>query len=105
VRRQVEIEAKYAGYLKRQREQVERFHRNEGRRIPEWVDYERFPELRFEAREKLARVRPTSLGQASRIGGISPADVAMLMVCLEGRGRRPPAGETEPAAPAAEPDA
>jgi len=97
VRRQVEIEAKYAGYLKRQREQVERFRRSEGKRIPEGLDYEQIPELRAEAREKLARVRPASLGQASRISGISPADVAVLMVCLEGRRKA--------SAPAAEADA
>ena len=104
VRRQVEIEAKYAGYLKRQREQVERFRRSEDKRIPEWFDYERIPQMRFEAREKLGRVRPASLGQASRISGISPADVAMLMIYLEGRGR-PTADATESVASATEPDA
>ncbi len=84
---QAEIETKYAGYLARQREQVERFRRNEEQRIPGWVDYERVPQLRAEARQKLGRVRPASLGQAARVSGISPADVAVLMVHIEG-GRR-----------------
>ncbi len=100
VRQQVEIEAKYAGYMKRQREQVERFRRNEDRRIPASVDYDRVPELRFEAREKLARIRPASLGQASRIAGISPADLTTLMIWLETR--RPRTAPPQ-AAPSEEP--
>ena len=87
VREQVEIELKYEGYLKRQAAQIERFRRNEGTRIPEWLDYEAIPELRLEAREKLGAVRPVSLGQASRVSGISPADVSLLMVYVEGRRR------------------
>jgi tRNA uridine 5-carboxymethylaminomethyl modification enzyme len=81
-RRQVEIEAKYAGYLARQRAQVERARRMEGRPIPPDLDYTRVPHLRAEAREKLARVRPRSLGQAGRIAGIGPADLAVLMIYL-----------------------
>ncbi|MHC4480520.1 MAG: tRNA uridine-5-carboxymethylaminomethyl(34) synthesis enzyme MnmG, partial [Planctomycetota bacterium] len=64
VREQVEIEVKYEGYIARQRRQIEKFRRNEDRRIPDWLDYEAIPELRREAREKLAAVRPASLGQA-----------------------------------------
>jgi len=88
VREQVEIELKYEGYLKRQMEQIERFRRNEDKRIPEWIDYEAIPELRREAREKFGERRPCSLGQAARISGISPADVSILMVYMEGRRRQ-----------------
>jgi len=90
VREQVEIETKYAGYLKRQQEQIEKFRSSENRKIPAWIDYERIPELRSEAREKLSAMKPASLGQAARISGISPADISILMVYVEGRcgGRR-----------------
>lgn len=88
VREQVEIEAKYEGYLKRQRDQIEKFRRNEDRRIPAWLDYNAIPELRTEAREKLSAIQPASLGQASRISGISPADVSLVMVYVEGRRRQ-----------------
>ncbi len=94
VREQVEIETKYEGYLNRQREQVERFRRNEDTRIPSWLHYGGIPELRAEAKEKLGAIRPVSLGQASRISGISPADIAILMVYVEGRRRAQPAGES-----------
>jgi len=87
VREQVEIEAKYEGYLKRQLAQVEKFRRREEARIPAWLDYDAIPELRAEAREKLSRAQPASLGQASRISGIAPADIAILMVYMEGRRR------------------
>jgi len=87
VREQVEIELKYEGYLERQRRQVEKFRRNENRRIPDWLDYNAIPELRYEAKEKLSAVRPVSVGQAARISGISPADIAIVMVYLEGRRR------------------
>jgi len=93
---QVEIEAKYEGYLQRQVEQVEKFRRNEDTPIPNWLDYAAIPELRFEAKEKLATVRPISLGQASRISGISPADVSILMVYIEGRRRLHLTAEREP---------
>jgi tRNA uridine 5-carboxymethylaminomethyl modification enzyme len=79
---QVEIEAKYASYLARQQEQVERSRRMEERPIPADLDYAGVPQLRIEAREKLARIRPRSLGQAARIAGIGPADLAVLMVYL-----------------------
>jgi tRNA uridine 5-carboxymethylaminomethyl modification enzyme len=87
VAEQVEIEVKYEGYLERQRRQVERFRRNENTRIPAWFDYAAIPELRNEAKEKLGAVRPVSLGQASRISGISPADMAIVMIHMESRRR------------------
>ena len=83
VREQVEIQLKYAGYIARQERQVEEFRRAENRRIPEDIDYAAIPALKAEAREKLARIRPVSIGQASRISGVSPADVAVLLVWLE----------------------
>lgn len=80
---QVVLEAKYSGYIERQAAEVERFQRLENRRIPPTFDYAAVPQLRPEAREKLHRVRPTSIGQASRISGITPADLAMLLLYLE----------------------
>jgi tRNA uridine 5-carboxymethylaminomethyl modification enzyme len=82
---QVTIDAKYAGYIGRQSEQVERFRRLEDKRIPIDVDYGAIPQLRAEAREKLDRVRPLSLGQAARISGINPADIATLLIHLKRR--------------------
>ena len=82
---QVEIQLKYAGYIARQQRQVEEFQRAETRRLPEDLDYGAIPALKVEAREKLAKIRPVSIGQASRISGVSPADVAVLMVWLEQR--------------------
>jgi tRNA uridine 5-carboxymethylaminomethyl modification enzyme len=81
---QVTLELRYAGYINRQAAQVERFQRLEGRLIPPHFDFSGVPQLRAEAREKLARVRPTSLGQASRISGITPADLALVLLYLEG---------------------
>jgi tRNA uridine 5-carboxymethylaminomethyl modification enzyme len=80
---QVLLEAKYAGYVGRQAAQVERFRRLESRAIPPHFDYDAVPQLRAEAKEKLSRVRPASLGQAGRISGICPADLAVLMIYLE----------------------
>ena len=82
---QVTIDAKYAGYIGRQSEQVERFRRLEDKRIPPDLAYRAIPQLRAEAREKLERVRPLSLGQAGRISGISPADIATLLIHLKRR--------------------
>ena len=82
---QVEIEAKYAGYLARQEAQIERTRRMEERAIPAALDYCGLSHLRVEAKEKLARVRPRTLGQAARIAGIGPADLAVLMIHLESR--------------------
>jgi tRNA uridine 5-carboxymethylaminomethyl modification enzyme len=80
---QVVLEAKYSGYVGRQAAEVERFRRMEDRRIPPQFDYAAVPQLRAEAREKLTRVRPTSLGQASRISGITPADLTVLLFYLD----------------------
>ncbi|MFO0841801.1 MAG: tRNA uridine-5-carboxymethylaminomethyl(34) synthesis enzyme MnmG [Gemmataceae bacterium] len=82
-RDQVVLEAKYAGYVGRQAAQVERFQKLESRAIPPHFDYHAVPQLRFEAREKLSRVRPATLGQAGRISGINPADLAVLVIYLE----------------------
>jgi tRNA uridine 5-carboxymethylaminomethyl modification enzyme len=83
VAEQVNIQIKYEGYIKRQLQQVEQFKRLEERRIPEDIDYDEVMGLRLEARQKLAAVRPVSIGQAGRISGVSPADVNMLLVHLE----------------------
>ena len=80
---QVTIEAKYNGYIGRQVEQIERFRRLEDKPIPDDLDYRAIPQLRAEAREKFQRIRPLSLGQAGRISGISPADIATLLVHLK----------------------
>jgi len=79
---QVELRLKYEGYIRRQLKQVEEFSRLEQRRIPRGLDYDRVTGLRLEAREKLKKIRPESFGQASRISGVSPADIAVLMVQL-----------------------
>jgi len=94
VREQVEIELKYEGYVQRQRAQVERFRRMENRQIPKDVDYDRIKDLKPEARQKLAQVRPRSLGQASRISGVSPADLSVLMVYLTAKSKTPPSQGT-----------
>jgi len=80
---QVVIEAKYRGYIDRQAAEVERFRAMEGRQIPAAFDYTAVPQLRAEAREKLSRLRPASLGQASRVSGITPADLAVLLFYLD----------------------
>ena len=85
---QVEIEVKYEGYIKRQTQQIEKFRASEDKNIPAWIDYMAIPELRHEAKEKLSAVQPVSIGQASRISGISPADISILLVYVEGRRRR-----------------
>jgi tRNA uridine 5-carboxymethylaminomethyl modification enzyme len=79
---QVVLEAKYSGYIERQAAQVERFQRLESRPIPAHFDFAAVPQMRAEAREKLSRIRPASVGQASRISGISPADLAVLLAYL-----------------------
>ena len=80
---EVEIQIKYAGYLTRQEKQVEEFRKEEARLLPENLDYAAIPGLRLEAREKLAAIRPVSIGQACRISGVSPADIAVLLIYLE----------------------
>ena len=87
VRESVEISIRYEGYIRRQKAQVEQFQRMESRRLPEDLDYEAISALRLEARQKLAKARPLNLGQASRISGVSPADITALMVYLENRKR------------------
>ncbi len=79
---QVVLEAKYAGYIDRQAAQVERFQRLESKQIPAHFDFTAIPQLRAEAKEKLQRIRPTSLGQAARISGISPADLAVVLLYI-----------------------
>lgn len=83
VTEQVEIEIKYEGYIERQLHQVEQFKKMEKKKIPEDLDYDEVPSLRTEARQKLRALRPLSLGQASRISGVSPADISVLLVYLE----------------------
>lgn len=82
VREKVEVEIKYEGYIARQRAQVNEMLRLEGKKIPENIDYNDVYGLRLEAREKLDKVRPTDIGQASRISGVSPADVSVLLIYL-----------------------
>jgi tRNA uridine 5-carboxymethylaminomethyl modification enzyme len=82
-REQVILEAKYAGYIQRQATQVERFQQMEDRRIPASFDFHAVPQLRVEAREKFSKIRPTTLGQAGRISGINPTDLAVLMIYLD----------------------
>ena len=79
VRRSVEIEVKYSGYIARQNEKIEQFRRMEGELIPDHIDYEEVAGLSSEAREKLERVKPRSLGQASRISGVTPSDIGNLL--------------------------
>ena len=83
VKQQVEINLKYEGYIKRQLKQVEQFKKLEMKKIPEDLDYEKVGSLRIEARQKLEEYRPISIGQASRISGVSPADISVLLVYLE----------------------
>ncbi len=83
VKQQVEINLKYEGYIKRQLKQVEQFKKLEAKKIPEDLDYEKVGSLRIEARQKLEEYRPISIGQASRISGVSPADISVLLVYLE----------------------
>ena len=87
VREEVEITARYDGYIRKQEEQIARMERLESRRIPAEFDYAAVTSLRLEAAEKLSTVRPRSIGQASRISGVSPADISVLLVYLE-RARR-----------------
>ena len=83
VTEQVNINIKYEGYIQRQMRQVEQFKKLEGKRLPEQIDYTLVPSLRLEAKQKLIKIRPMSVGQASRISGVSPADISVLLVYLE----------------------
>ena len=93
VRQQVEISISYEGYIKKQQEQINRMEKLENKLIPETLDYSLVPSLRDEAREKLADIRPVSVGQAGRISGVSPADVSVLLVYLEQQKRLGEKGE------------
>lgn len=88
VKEQVDINVKYDGYIKRQLRQVEQFKKLEAKKIPTDIDYEKVGSLRIEARQKLEMYRPVSIGQASRISGVSPADISVLLVYMEQYGRR-----------------
>ena len=83
VTEQVEIELKYAGYIRRQQAQIDEQKRLECRRLPAPVNYAAITGLRLEAVEKLMRVQPQSIGQAARISGVSPADISVLLIWLE----------------------
>jgi tRNA uridine 5-carboxymethylaminomethyl modification enzyme len=83
IEEQIEIEVKYEGYIKRQLSQIKKFKEMEKKLIPTGIDYYELDNLRNEAREKLAEVKPISLGQASRIAGVSPADISVLMIYIE----------------------
>ena len=87
VAEQVEINVKYAGYIQRQEIEVEQFKKMEGRSIPEWIDYDKIPGLRTESRLKLKEIQPATIGLASRISGINPTDVSLLMVWIK-RGQK-----------------
>jgi tRNA uridine 5-carboxymethylaminomethyl modification enzyme len=102
VAEQVQIEAKYAGYIEKQRVEVARFRRLEDRRIPPNLEYDALTGLRTEAREKLSSVRPATVGQATRLAGVNPADISVLLVHLK---RLEPGPErSEGAAPAGQPE-
>jgi tRNA uridine 5-carboxymethylaminomethyl modification enzyme len=97
---QVEIAVKYSGYIERQENEVAKFKELEHKQIPAEFDYGLVPSLRLEARQKLAKIRPATIGQASRISGVSPADLSILLVWLK-RG----AGAQDAAAPSTPHDA
>lgn len=90
VREQVSISVKYEGYIKRQMQQVDHFKKLEGRKLDKNIDYDEIKGLRLEARQKLNKVKPESVGQASRISGVSPADISVLLIYLEQRRRVKP---------------
>jgi tRNA uridine 5-carboxymethylaminomethyl modification enzyme len=86
----VEIALKYEGYIERQEVEVEKFKTLEDKQIPGWLDYDTIPNLRPESRQKLKKIRPVTLGQASRIAGVNPSDISILMVWM----KRGPQGAT-----------
>ena len=93
VAEQVGIQIKYEGYINRQLRQVDQFKKLENRLIPQRIDYEDIKGMRIEAKQKLQKIRPLSLGQASRISGVSPADISVLMIYMEQLKRRKAEGE------------
>jgi tRNA uridine 5-carboxymethylaminomethyl modification enzyme len=88
---QVEIEIKYAGYIDRQDIEISKFKSMEQKQIPLWLDYSIIPSLRTEARQKLQQIRPATVGQASRISGVSPADISLVLIWMK-RGPQNPVG-------------
>ena len=85
---EVGIQVKYAGYINLEKEQVEKFKKLEDKKLPENIDYQEIKGLRLEARQKLNKIKPTSVGQASRISGVSPADISVLLIYIETMNRR-----------------
>ena len=85
---QLEVEIKYEGYIRKQLQQIERYKRLEDKKLDENLDYEAIDGLRIEAKQKLSQIKPLSIGQASRISGVSPADINVLMVYLEKKRRQ-----------------
>lgn len=83
VKEQVEIQTKYQGYIEKSNQQVERMKKMDGKKIPENIDYDDIGGIATEARDKLKEVKPLSVGQASRISGVNPADVSILLVYIE----------------------
>ena len=88
VTEQVNIHMKYDGYIQRQLRQVEQFQKLENKKLPENLDYNEVPSLRTEARQKLTAIHPLSIGQASRITGVSPADISVLLIWLKHQRQR-----------------
>ena len=84
-----EIQIKYEGYIKRELLEVEKARRLEEKHIPDSIDYNKILGLRLEAVEKLSAIRPLNIGQASRISGVSPADIGVLLIYLSGQGKKP----------------
>ena len=84
----MEVQIKYEGYIKKQEQQIEKFRKLEDRKLPQDFDYDSVEGLRIEARQKLNSFRPLSVGQASRISGVSPADINVLLIHLEKMRRR-----------------
>ena len=82
VMNEVEIQVKYEGYIKKVEREAEKMLKNESKQIPKDIDYQKVTNLASEARQKLERIRPTSIGQASRISGVNPADISILMIYL-----------------------
>ena len=93
VQQEIEIQIKYEGYIAHDLEQIEKFKRLEDKRLPGWLDYNKIGALRFESRQKLSHYRPDSIGQAARIQGVTPADIAILLVWLK---RANETGDTAP---------
>ena len=94
IAQQLEIAVKYAGYIERQEQEIGKVKTMEDKQIPDWLDYGTVPSLRKEARLKLGQIRPRTLGQASRISGVSPADISILMVWMK-RGPQTTASDDE----------